>query len=98
VSHSIQKANKALCAIKIISRYFSTKELVQLLTSNYNSEVWNISCLKEQLQHSLFNASAKALKVAMYHPCHPISYQNLHKILRRTTSSMFSTYKLALFI
>jgi hypothetical protein len=37
LSHIIQKANKALCAITLISRYFSTKELVLLLTSNYSA-------------------------------------------------------------
>ena len=102
VSQSIQKANKALCAIKLISRYFNTKELLQLLTSNfysvlfYNSEVWNIGTLKEPLKRTLLTASAKALKVAMHHPRHSISYQNLHKLNKRATPSMFSTYKLAL--
>ena len=55
VANCIQKANRALSAIKLIRWFFKTGELLQLLTSNfysvifYNSEVWNIDTLKEPL-------------------------------------------------
>ena len=45
VSSAIIKSGKALNAIKLIRKYFNTKELVQLITSNfysilfYNSEI-----------------------------------------------------------
>jgi hypothetical protein len=37
VANSVSKANKALCAIRYIRRYFTTKELLGLITSNYYS-------------------------------------------------------------
>ena len=48
VANQISKANRALHAIKLIRKYFSKHEILQLLTSNYysilfyNSEVWHI--------------------------------------------------------
>ena len=102
VMKSIQKSNRALCAVKLISRYFNTKELLLLLTSNfysvlfYNSEVWYIKSLKEPLKHLMFTASARALRVAMHYPKQQLSYLNLHKLTNRATPEMFSTYKLAL--
>ena len=56
VANQINKANKALHAIKLIKRYFKQDEILSLLTSNfysilyYNSEVWHIPKLK---QHSI---------------------------------------------
>ena len=35
ISHCIAKANKALVAIRMIRRFFNTKELLQLITSNF---------------------------------------------------------------
>jgi hypothetical protein len=35
VEKHINKANKALNAIKLLVQFFNTKELLQLLTSNY---------------------------------------------------------------
>ena len=102
VANCVQKANKALSAIKLIRRFFNTKELLQLLTSNYfsvlyyNSEVWNIGSLKEPLKHQLLTASSNALKLALHYPRRLISFHNLHSITKRATPCMFSKYKLAL--
>ena len=52
----VTKANKALNAIRLIRRYFNTKELLNLITSNYysilyyNSEIWHLPNLKPQLK------------------------------------------------
>ena len=37
VAHCIQKSRKALTAIRLIKKFFTTKELLQLITSNFNS-------------------------------------------------------------
>jgi hypothetical protein len=56
VCKCIKKANKSLCALKLISKYFNTTELFQLLTYNafsilyYNSEVWHLPSLNQSLQ------------------------------------------------
>ena len=102
VSKTISKANRALCAIKLIRRFFNTKELTSLLTSNfysilyYNSEIWHLNSLNQNLKHSLLVASANACKLALHYPNEMISYLNLHSILKRATPEMICKYKLAL--
>jgi hypothetical protein len=57
VRSAIIKSGKALNAIKLIKKYFNTKELVQLITSNfysilfYNSEIWHINSLSKETKH-----------------------------------------------
>ena len=100
----INKANKALNAIKLINRYFNTKELLQLLTSNfysilyYNAEVWQLGTLKETTKQLLLSASAKAIRVAFHYPDTGISFLQLHKMAKRATPEMFRKYKLALLL
>ena len=104
VASCLKKANKSLCALKIIRRYFNTKELLQILTSNvysvlyYNSEVWHLPSLNKCLKHKLLSFSANAIKLALHYPKQQISYQNLHIIANRATPEMFCTYKLSLLL
>jgi hypothetical protein len=104
VSSCLKKANKSLCALKLIRRYFNTKELMQILTSNvysvlyYNSEVWHLPSLNKSLRHKLLAFSANAIKMALHYPKTLISYHNLHKIANRATPDMFCTYKLCLLL
>ena len=101
---AINKANKSLNAIKLIRKFFSTSELVNLITSNfysvlyYNSEVWHIHSLKQYDKRLLFIASANALKLANHYRDPMISYINLHKKLNRATPAMYCDYKLALML
>ena len=61
VANQINKANRALHAIKMIRKYFTKDKILQLLTSNfysilyYNSEVWHIPNLKPQLKQLLLS-------------------------------------------
>ena len=104
VANTTKKANKALNAIKIIRKYFNTKELLQILTSNYysilyyNSEVWMLKNLNSYLKRSLLSASANALKMALHYPKRNINYKELHRITKRATPEMLSMYKLALLL
>ena len=88
VNKVILRANKALNAIKILRKYFKTNELILSVTSNYfsilyyNSEVWHLPNLNQNSKHSLFVASANALKVCLHYPRLPYSYLDLHKITR----------------
>ena len=51
-ANSINKANTALHAIRLIKKYFTTSEILQLITSNFysllyfNSEIWYLPSLK----------------------------------------------------
>ena len=74
VANCISKSTKALNAIKLIKRFFTKKELLQLVTSNffsilyYNSEVWHLPTLSSKIEQKLLSASAKAIKTCMYYP------------------------------
>jgi hypothetical protein len=104
VSKAITKANRALNANKLISKYFKKDELLSLLTSNfylilyYNSEVWHLGSLKRPLKQQLLSTSAKALRVALKYPDINISYVQLHTMAGRATPKMFCNYKLALLL
>ena len=104
VAKTIKKASKALNAIKLIRKYFTSKELLQLLTSNYysilyyNSEVWHTGSLKQNIRSQLFSASGNALRVAMHYPSKFISFSDLHKMANRATPDMYKTYRLSLIL
>ena len=98
----INKANKALNAIKLIRKFFNTSELINIVTSNfysilfYNSEIWHLPTLDKTSKHSLFAASANALKMCHHYPSELISYYNFHKMSKRATPEMLCNYKLSL--
>ena len=102
VAYCISKSNKALLAMKLIKRYFNTNELLQLITSNfysvlyYNCEIWQIPSLKTNLKRKLLTASAKAIKMCLNYDTSNISYENMHKIVHRSTPENFLLYKHAL--
>ena len=104
VASTINKANRALNAIKIIRRFFSTNELLTLVTSNfysilfYNSEVWHIPSLNQELKHSLFVASAGALKMCKHYHDPYESYYEIHSTTKRATPEMLCKYKLSLLL
>ena len=74
VTSTLKKANKALNAIRLIKNYFTSSELLQLVTSNffsvlyYNSEVWHHKTLNQSMKSKLLSTSAKALKLCAKPP------------------------------
>ena len=99
VSRAIRGANVSLQAIKLIRKYFTTPEIVQLLTSNfysrfyYGSEIWHIPTLNQNCKRMLLSASANALKLCnvFYDP--RVSYIDLHKLNNRALPSKFCLYR-----
>ena len=91
VTNALSKSAKALNALRLVGRFFSKKQLIQLVTSNfysilyYNSEVWHIKNLKQSLKNSILSALAKALKLCLKNYDPYISFENLHKIADRAT-------------
>ena len=104
VSNQINKANKALHAIKLIRKYFTTPELLTLITSNYfsilyyNSEIWHLPTLNHQVKQHLLSASANALKVAQRHPDPMESFLNIHHTMKRATPEKLLTFKHAVLL
>ena len=73
IASCIAKSNRALSAIRLIRKFFTTKELLQLVTSNffsilyYNSEIWHLQSLKVNLKQKLLSSSARAIKTCVKH-------------------------------
>ena len=102
VALTMKKANSALCAIKMISKFFTFRELISLITSNfysilfYNSEIWHLPSLNSNLKQKILSSSARAIKMCTKN-CDPMtSFQRLHEIAGRATPEKLMQYKLAL--
>ena len=104
VNKTIIKANKTLYAIKLIRKYFTNKELLGLLTSNfysvlfYNSEIWHLPTLCPEIKQMLLSASARALKLTQKYVNPLQSFINIHKECNRSTPEKMSLYKHALLL
>ena len=104
IAKQINKANKALHAIKMIKKYFSRKEILTLLTSiffsilYYNSEVWHLPTLKPPLKQLILSASANALKLSQSRPDAYESFINVHKSCNRALPEQFIVYKHAILL
>ena len=85
ITNTINKANRALHAIKMIKKYFTNKGVLQLVTPNfysilyYNSEIWDFPSLKPELKQFLISTSAKALKTSQTNPQPVKSFINIPK-------------------
>ena len=102
VAHALKKSMKALNAIRLIKRFFTHKELLGLITSNffsilyYNAEIWQLPSLKSTLKQKLLSASARALRVSTKVIDFYQSFNMLHTSCKRALPEMFMKYKLAL--
>ena len=99
VSRAIKGANKSLQAIKLIRKYFTSTEVVQLLTSNFysklyfGSEIWHIPTLNYHCKRMLLSASANALKLCNSNYDPNISYIDLHILHKRALPNRFCFYR-----
>ena len=104
VAHCIQKSRKALTAIRLIKKFFTTKELLQLITSNfysilyYNSEIWHLQSLKTNLKQKLLSSSAMAIKMCLKFCTNDISFVRLHEMNNRALPEQFLLYRHALLL
>jgi hypothetical protein len=80
---------------------FTTKEPICLITSNfysilyYNLEICQLPSLTNELKHSLFVASAAALKVCLHFLHRSVSYNDLQKLTNRATYYVICDYRMA---
>jgi hypothetical protein len=99
ISRTIKSANSSLQAIRIIKKFFTTTEIIQLLTSNYytrlyyGSEIWQLPTLNKNCKNLLLSASANALKLCNRFNDQSISYVDLHIKYKRALPSNFCVYK-----
>ena len=102
IANCVSKSISALNAIKLTKNFFNKQELLQLVTSNffsvlyYNSEIWHLPSLNNNLKTKLMSVSARALKVCMYYPDPLISYERIHSINKRAPPNDMMKYNLGI--
>ena len=93
---------KVTYTLRLIRKFFTQKELLSLVTSNfysilyYNSEIWHLSTLHSNVKQILLSASAKALRVCSKSFDNYISFNALHKKFKRATPNEYMKYRLAI--
>ena len=104
VNNAITKSKRALHAINLIRKYFTQKQLLDLITSNYlsilyyNADIWLLPSLAPILKTKLLSASAAPLKLCTRLYDNSMSYETLHTINNRANPSQFSTYRHAILL
>ena len=62
----------------------------------YNSEIWHLTTLKQELKKKLLTASVNALKLFSTWTNENVSFKSLHNTNKRSTPIKMSMYKLAI--
>jgi len=100
VESNVISARKTTQALRIVRRYFTCSERIQLLTSlvyskmYYGSEIWLIPSLKKRILNKLYSQSGFALKLV--EPL--LTYKQLHKKYKRATPEIYMKYQIALLL
>ena len=104
VAQTISKSKKALHAISLIRKYFTSSELLSIITSNYlsilyyNADVWLLPTLSPLLRQKLLSASAAPLKLCTRIYDRSMSFETLHSVNKRATPMQFTTYRHAILL
>ena len=104
VSHTITRANGALNAIRLIRRYFTSKELLTLVTANYysilyyNAEIWLSKNLSVNCKQLLLSASANAIRSCSLKTNQYISFEKIHEKAKLSTPMQMANFKLTLLL
>ena len=104
VQSAVNKSKKALNAIFLIRKYFSKKQLLSIITSNfytilyYNAEVWLLPTLGPQLKQKILSASSAPLKLCTPNYNYLMSFNSLHYLNQRATPTQFTIYTHALLL
>ena len=91
ITKAITKSKKSLNTIYLIRKHFNTKELLQIVTSNYfsilyyNSEIWHLPTLTRTTKQLLMSASSAPLKLCTRLYDRSMSFITLHTITKRAT-------------
>ena len=104
IESTLKKANSAKFAIKMTAKYFSKKELNDIITAcyfsilYYNADIWMIPTLSPALKQKLLAASSQVLRISTRNYDRMTSYNRLHSIANRATPEQICQYKHALLL
>ena len=96
------KANSMKFAIRMIAKFFSKKEVREIITAYYystlyyNAEIWLLPTLPPLLKQKLLSSSAGVLRIAINNYDRLLSFDRIHKIAERATPEEMIKYKHAL--
>ena len=102
IANCINKAKKALFALRLIRKFFNQKEMRILLDANfysvlyYNAVIWLTPEINSSMKQSLFSISANALKTCTWTNCSEISFENIHKLCKKSTPKQMTSYQASL--
>ena len=102
ISKAINKARKALFGLRLLKKYFVADEMRSLLDSYfysvlyYNSSIWMTPTLTSDLKQSLLSVSANALRSCLPYQSFDVSFENIHKIAKKSTPKQLMHYQIAL--
>ena len=95
---NIQKCKKSLQAIKLISKYFTIDERLNVVTSlfysklYYGAEIWLIPTLSFSLKKKLLSISTQALRIVANDHLKIFNSNDLHIMFKRFTPNQWRTY------
>ena len=98
IEKTINKCKKTLQAIKLISKFFTIDEKINIVTSlfysklYYGAEVWLIPSLKFKLKNKLLSISTKALRLAAEDYYNTFSPCEIHIMFKRFTPTQMMHY------
>ncbi len=104
VANAIKKSNKTLYAIRMIKKYFTSDEIKIVLNSYYfsvlyyNSEIWLSPFLHTGPKQQLLSASSNAIRSCLKNQTRYISFENLHKQIKKSTPDQIALYKISLLL
>ena len=98
VNQTLQKCRKTLQAVKLISKFFTVDERLNIITSlfysqlYYASEVWLLPSLSFTLKNKLLSISTTALRIVANDQCRVFNSNDLHIMFKRFTPTQWRVY------
>ena len=98
ISNSILKSRKTLQAIKLISKFFTIDEKLNIVTSlfysrlYYGAEIWLLPSISHLLKRKLLSISTTALRLVANDHYKIFSSDELHVMFKRFTPNQWKNY------
>ena len=101
VISQITSCRRTLCGLKLIRKYFSSDEFLNVINAMFYSklyyacQVWLIPSLNQKLKNRLFSCSSQALRLITGDDYKLFSFDELHCMFNRAKPQQWSNYMMA---
>ena len=102
IANAINKARKSMFGLRLLKFFFNQSDMRTLVDSYfysvlyYNSCIWLTPNLSSDLKQNLLSISANALRSCVSFQSNDISFENIHKINKKSTPKQLMKYKIAI--